>query len=273
MARLSGKTHTGKLLSERPLVELALKGGKQSLNDSSNISSREWGGELQSDQELFARGLATYQKVVDLNYMAHKEVYDTLRGVLISEAPDNFVFLDLACGTAGSSARALKGTTVGRYIGVDISRPSLEIAREELKVLSCPIDLRCEDFVDAMATWRDPVDVAWIGQSLHHLPTQRELMRRIRATLSSNGMLLIWEPTCFDGENRDAWMVRFRRLRPQWDKVTDEEFAAFDSHCSVSDYSETSAVWQDVGRQAGFARVEELLIVPNRLARVFKYSQ
>jgi hypothetical protein len=28
---------------------------------------------MQTDQELFAKGLATYQKVVRLNYMAHKE--------------------------------------------------------------------------------------------------------------------------------------------------------------------------------------------------------
>ena len=27
-------------------------------------------------------------------------------------------------------------------------------------------------------------------------------------------------------------------------READEEFAAFDSHCSASDYSETSAVWQ-----------------------------
>ena len=27
---------------------------------------------MQSDQELFAKGLATYQKVVNLNYMAHR---------------------------------------------------------------------------------------------------------------------------------------------------------------------------------------------------------
>jgi hypothetical protein len=75
---------------------------------------------LQSDQELFARGLATYQKVVDLNYMAHKEVYDTLHGVLISEAPDNFVFLDLACGTAGSSGRAQLSDAISESTSRDL---------------------------------------------------------------------------------------------------------------------------------------------------------
>jgi len=104
---------------------------------------------LQTDQELFAKGLATYQKVVNENYMAHKEVYDLLRQVLVTEAPDQFVFLDIACGTATGSAEALKGTNVGRYVGVDISRPSLDVAQGALRNLHCPVEVRCQDFVEA----------------------------------------------------------------------------------------------------------------------------
>ena len=70
---------------------------------------------MQSDQELFAKGLATYQKVVTLNYMAHREVYGLLHQVLAAEAPDQFVFVDLACGPAMTSAEALRDTRIGRY--------------------------------------------------------------------------------------------------------------------------------------------------------------
>ena len=104
---------------------------------------------LQTDQELFAKGLATYQKVVNENFMAHKEVYGLLRQVLVTEAPDQFVFLDIACGTATGSAEALKGTNVGRCIGVDISRPSLDVAQGALRNLHCPVEVRCQDFVEA----------------------------------------------------------------------------------------------------------------------------
>ena len=38
------------------------------------------------------------------------------------------------------------------------------------------------------------VDVAWIGQSLHHLlaPAKVALMRRVRAVLGDRGLFLIW---------------------------------------------------------------------------------
>ena len=227
-----------------------------------------------SDQELFAKGLATYQKVVSLNYMAHKEVYGVLRQVLLTEAPDGFVFLDIACSTATASAEALKGTNIGRYIGIDISQPSLDLARQALSKLPCPVDLRCQDFVEAINAWDEPVHVVWIGQSLHHLhtPEKQDFMRRVRALLPRNGLFLIWEPTRFEGEDCEGWFERFHRLRPEWSMVTDEEFAAFESHNRASDFAETSATWKAVGREAGFVRADELLTVPNQLARVFRYG-
>jgi len=230
---------------------------------------------METDQELFAKGLATYQKVVSHNYMAHNEVYAVLRQVLATEAPDRFVFLDVACGTAASTAEALESANVGRYIGIDISQPSLDMAEETLGNLRCPVDLRQQDFVEAINAWTEPVDVVWIGQSLHHLRTHEkpDFIRRVRAMLSRNGLFLIWEPTCLEGEDRDGWMERFRRLRPQWPKVTDEEFAAFENHCRASDHAETSATWIAMGRNAGFERVDELLTVPNQLARVYLYRR
>jgi cyclopropane fatty-acyl-phospholipid synthase-like methyltransferase len=229
---------------------------------------------VQTDQELFAKGLATYQKVVRHNYMAHKEVYDLLNRLLLTEAPDGFVFLDIACGDATASARALGDTKIGRYIGIDISQPSLDAAKVALSKLHCQVDLRRQDFVEAINAWNEPVDVIWVGQSVHHLrlPEKREFMKRVRASLPSNAFFLIWEATCLDGEDREEWMARFRQQRSEWSALTDEEFASFDSHHRASDYSETAATWMGLGRDAGFKRVEQLFIVPNQLARVYRYG-
>ena len=120
---------------------------------------------MQSDQELFEKSLATYQKVVALNYMAHREVYGLLHQVLAAEAPDQFVFADLACCPAMTSAEALRDTRIGRYIGIDNSRPSLEVARDSLRTLACPVDLRCQDFDEAIDSWDEPLDLVWIAQT------------------------------------------------------------------------------------------------------------
>jgi SAM-dependent methyltransferase len=230
---------------------------------------------MTSNQELFAKGLATYQKVIAANYMAHEQVCSLLHQVLLNEAKAGFLFADLACGTAPFSAAMLAGAGVGRYIGIDISRPSLDVAQGALSPLSCPVELRCQDFVEAIDTWEGPLDVVWIGQSLHHLrsPEKRAFMRKVERLLPRDGLFLIWEPTCFEGEDREGWMERFRQMRPQWLAISDEEFASFDSHHRASDYSETAATWKGMAREAGFHQADELFTAPNQLARVYRFRK
>jgi len=228
---------------------------------------------MTSDQELFARGLATYRKVIAANYLAHEQVYSVLHEILLNEATDGFVFADLACGTAPFSAAALSGTDVARYVGIDISKPSLDVAKDALSFLSCPIELRCQDFVEAIDIWEGPLDVVWIGQSLHHLRAseKRAFMRKVERLLPRDGLFAIWEPTCLEGEDREGWMERFRQLRPQWPAISDEEFGAFDSHCGASDYAESAATWKGMALEAGFDQAEELFTAPNQLARVYRF--
>jgi hypothetical protein len=42
------------------------------------------GRQMEYNQKLFAKGLAAYQKVIDANYMAHREVRGLQHGVLMA---------------------------------------------------------------------------------------------------------------------------------------------------------------------------------------------
>jgi SAM-dependent methyltransferase len=224
-------------------------------------------------QAMFNRQLATYRKITRENLMYHREVYDILRGVLIAEAPVPFRFLDVACGDASASAAMLQGTAIAYYHGIDLSALSLQIAGETLRSLPCPVDLHCRDFVEALGTWAAPIDIVWIGMSLHHLQSagKRRLMEDVRSALGEPGIFLIWEPTYLDGEDRTAWLDRFSTLRPQWAVLSDEEFAEMESHMLAADFPETAEGWKTMGLQAGFGRAAEVFVMPNRMGRVFKF--
>jgi SAM-dependent methyltransferase len=149
------------------------------------------------DQSYFLKGWRTYRKYLELNYMQHREVYALLHDVLLAEAPPRFRFLDVACGDAAATVTALVGTDVASYTGIDISRAALDLAPAELAPLACPVTLIEEDFVAALEDWKDPVDVVWIGQSLHHLPPaeKRAVARDVGRIVAPGGLFLIWEPT------------------------------------------------------------------------------
>ena len=226
-----------------------------------------------SDQDWFLRAWQTYRKYRDLDYMFHSRVYALLRREL-AVAPPGFHFLDVACGDAAASAGALAGSAVGRYTGIDISRPALDLARRELAALDCPVALIERDFPEALADWREPVDVVWIGQSLHHFLPDGKLavMRDVRRILAPGGRFLIWEPTALPGEDRAGWADRLEAGRhTRLSGLDDAEWRTVIEHCRASDYPETADGWLALGREAGFADDRELFADPPEIARVYGF--
>ncbi|WP_114947847.1 class I SAM-dependent methyltransferase [Microvirga calopogonii] len=225
-------------------------------------------------QAIFQTQWQTYRKVIDRNYMFHREVYGLLHEILVTEAPQPFRFLDIACGDATGSAAALKETAVARYVGIDLSEQALALAAETLKPLPCPVTLVQADFAEALANWSEPVDVVWIGQSLHHLGTDAKggVMHHVRRILNANGLFLIWEPTLSDGEDRDGWLDRFEHGSPPlWPDLDATEWDAMITHVRASDYPEPVAGWRALGLNAGFRTAETVFVAPTELARVYRY--
>ncbi len=233
------------------------------------------GGALRAtdEQAMFNAQLATYRKIVGANLMFHREVYSLLQNLLRKEMPRPFSFLDIACGDASASAAALRDCSIEHYHGIDLSAASLDIAKEELKSLPCPVELHCRDFSEAMACWTDPVDIVWIGMSLHHLKLDGKIsmMRRIHRVMKPDGLFLLWEPTLLDQEDRLGWLRRFSTFRADWAAITDEEFASMERHMEMADFPESAETWEAIGRDAGFAHAEQVFTMPNRIGRVFQY--
>lgn len=228
-----------------------------------------------SDQTIFLRQWGVYRKVVENNLMFHREAYGLLEATLASLGSGPLRLLDLGCGDASNIAALLPRLPVVRYDGVDISPQALAIAETSLTGTGCAFGLHEADFASALSGWRDPVDVIWIGQSLHHFraPEKRAILRDAHRLLAAGrgGTLVIWEPTLNDGEDRDGWCDRFARDRPAWAPLEDAEFDSMASHVRASDHPETSSDWLAMGREAGFAHAEELVVSAWALARVYRF--
>ena len=220
---------------------------------------------------IFQREWRIYRKMVDQNYLFHREAYSGLRRVLLEDAPRPFRFLDLACGDASAAAGALEGTDIASYCGVDLSAEALKLASGALAKLACPVSLRQGDFVEALATWGGAVDVVWIGSSLHHLlaPAKLGAMRAARRLIGANGVLLVYENASPEGEDRKAWLERWDLQERNWTVLTTEEWRRMAAHVRTHDFPETVSRWRELGREAGFGVVQELFVAPTDLFRLF----
>lgn len=225
-------------------------------------------------QRIFQRDWQIYRKVMEYNYLFHREAYACLRHVLMHEAPRPFTFLDVACGDADASVSALRGTGIGSYEGIDLSRTALDIADRALPSLGCPYVLNEGDFTELLPLRRDPVDIVWIGLSLHHLhrPEKLALMRTVRLLTSEGGRLLVYENTSPDGEDRDGWLERWEQQRPFWTAFDAAEWDIVWHHVSTADFPETVSSWNALGHEAGFDSVRELFIAPSDLFRLYSFQ-
>lgn len=224
----------------------------------------------------FAKDWTTYAKLVNHDYVFHREVYAILHRILVDDFPRPFRFLDLACGDARGIVGALAGTAVAHYHGVDLSRPALEMAAVAVEALRCPALLDQRDFVAAMADRPESTDVVWIGLSLHHLQTEDKLviMREARGAIGGGGELLVYEPACREGESRGGYLERYATAnRPLWDALSTDEWAKLLDHVNRCDFPETPSGWLGLGRDAGCGRVEQVFVAPTNLYRMFRYRE
>jgi ubiquinone/menaquinone biosynthesis C-methylase UbiE len=224
--------------------------------------------------DIFRHQWELYRKFLTHDYLENAGAYAELHRFLNDNVTRPFAFVDLACGDASGIVTALKGTEIANYRGIDLAPPALELAKRNLAALPCAVELDEADFVQAMRTGSGPADVVWISLSLHHLttPDKCTLMREIQAQLSPNGALLIYEPTCRDGESRADYLDRFEETgRREWTALSAEEFEEAMRHVRTCDLPETVTKWGTLGHDAGFTRIAELYKAPSDLFRLFSY--
>lgn len=224
--------------------------------------------------EVFRRDWEIYRKVVSNNYLSHREACARLQQLLNEEAVQPFRFLDIACGDASATMMALRGTRVGHYRGIDLSRPALDLAAKELSALACPVVLDQRDFFAALTENPEPADVVWIGLSLHHFqpPDKLRLMQAVRGIVGNTGLFAIYENVSREGETRDAWMKRWDAQRPGWTAHSEDEWRTITTHVHTSDFPESDSTWRRLGREAGFGTARQLFAAPTDLFRLYAFT-
>lgn len=216
-----------------------------------------------------------YRKLVEGDFLAHREVGNILRITLNEVFTAPFCFLDIACGDASMMKTALCGTKVRHYHGIDLSQPALELAAANLADAPFAVDLDHRDFVDAMMRRPEYTDAVWCGLSIHHLATDDKLrlMTAIRRATSARGIFLLYEPARRDGEDRAAYLDRFMRTsKPLWTTLTPAEWDQIWQHISTCDFPETATGWRELGREAGFAHARQVFVDPMDLLSLFRFD-
>jgi len=97
-------------------------------------------------ENFFNQQWKLYEKVLNNNYMGHREIYSVLHSFLVSYFQTPFKMLEFGSGDASFTAHSLLNTRISNYQGIDLSAPALEIAKQNLAAIQCNVTLTKGDF-------------------------------------------------------------------------------------------------------------------------------
>ena len=212
--------------------------------------------------EFFVDHWTVYRKVVDGNYMFHREIYAEVERLLAATPGQPPRLLDLGCGDAGRIAPRLARLNLSGYVGVDLSAVALEWAAGNLAVLGCPVELHEAEMLDWLR--RDTAGYGAIFSSfaLHHLRTgeKRDFLRLCRERLRPGGRLLLVDVMLDDGQDPHAYLDAYcRKLERDWQSLNRQELDFIIDHVRGNDLPESVSEYRRMALEAGFARADSVV--------------
>ena len=249
-----------------PICKVFIISEKSQMSDLTNPTNQEISG--YSDQ-IFNQHWGIYQKIVNYNYMKHREIRDILHDFLVKNFRDSFKILDIGCGDASFSAEVLSDTKVASYQGVDLSEAALNLAPGNMKKISGEHIFLQNNFINVVgelvSNQTEKFDVILSSFSLHHLSREEKesLIYELTHILKKQGVFILVDILLKEQETRENYLKRYlNHVMSEWDLLTTEEFLLLENHIKSSDFPETQETFKALAKKYNFSRFECIYLSP-----------
>jgi 2-polyprenyl-3-methyl-5-hydroxy-6-metoxy-1,4-benzoquinol methylase len=206
-----------------------------------------------------------YRAIVDANWMAHREIFGTVRAWVLLRYPGPFTLLDLGCGDAGFIKGTFAETGLWAYTGIDASQAALAKARIELTGARFQAHLCEADMLAYLREASQPAakscDVILASYAVHHLPSRekQEFFRLAHEKLDPAGSLLYADIFRRGSESREQSLEAYVGImQREWQALTPTGLASTVEHVTQRDFPEASQALAAMAREAGFLEPQEL---------------
>ena len=215
---------------------------------------------------IFKASWDIYETILAHDYMAHKRIFPIVERACVDfsvQSGNHPVSVwELGCGSAHYSSQMLRSSQLASYTGIDLAPNVLEVAREKLKVLGCPITLLAMDLFDAVQTTGQEADLVFSSYALHHIhPVARkaEFFKSLFNKVRPGGIFVLVDLFRDDGQSREEFLAGYEQMiRTQWTLFQGAVLEEVVSHCRTHDFPEDPTELNRVAVRAGWSNGSEL---------------
>ena len=204
-----------------------------------------------------------YDRVLDLDYMFHRELYAEVARTLAGRFGDGeFSVLDLGCGSGRHLAPVLGALRVTSYEGHDLSPVAIEHARRNFAGAAGAVKFGEGDLRNALREDREEsFDLIFSGFTLHHFTAEEraEVIRLARRRLAPGGLLLVLDSMRDEEQTTEAWLAAYCGwIEAEWTAIPPEGIAAIVGHIRGCDQPGRPGAHDAAASAAGFAHSGEI---------------
>lgn len=213
--------------------------------------------------DFFLATWQVYRKIVDENYMYHREIFNEILKILEAKPHDPLTILDLGCGDAGTMRPLLERIPFSNYLGIDASLPALQFARVELQAFGDRIKLQCIDMLSFLRESPSRTfEAILVSFSLHHLNSvqKRDFLGLCKERLSPSGQLIVVDVFRNEGQCREEYLDAYcEDMKQRWTTLTPEEGQMAVEHVRNHDLPETVEDFLRLAHEEGLSRRGQVL--------------
>lgn len=210
---------------------------------------------VQSATQLFTDNWKIYQKIINQNYMLHREFAakgNTAFKKLKSLEP--FKVLDLGCGDAQLISEQLSVFEIDSYIGYDLSATALALASKNLESNNITYEL-CQGAMEMLLdTTTSSFDIIHSSFAIHHLGDsgKKTFLKKCFQKLSPGGLFIIID-VFRDAVSLETYKRDYiSRIRSHWNYLPDNEKDMIIDHILRYDYPADISIFKLWAKEAGF---------------------
>ena len=194
--------------------------------------------ENKKQQELFDKSWGLYRRIVDADYMHHRQ-FAELTMEKLSFFPDKqpITLLDLGCGDGSPILPILKSKSINTYTGYDLSETAIDYCRMNLSTTAANLNLKCGDMTQLILQEENTFDVIYSSYAIHHLndTDKAYLFKMIGKYLNEGGKFIYIDVFRDENISLEKYRKEYSDDILKWDIVDDREKAEVIAHISEFD--------------------------------------